>query len=219
MQPEKESRQLPSPTTVDLLKLSKDAQSTSDLSRAPGSTVNTTWRRCLLVAVCILLTSTSYYVMFKLPPWGGYTGPVSPAEDCAQYAPLAPPPDDALDAQLAYLASSPHFRNHTAHLLSGAVQVRSESFDDLGEVGQDPRWDVFARFHDYLERSFPNVHKTLHKETVNKFGLLYTWKGTDESLKPLLAMAHQVNLARNPEETRSYVCVGARTRSLYPTRP
>jgi Gly-Xaa carboxypeptidase len=193
LEKEPPSPQLPSPATAELLGHSKEDRPASGLLRRGNSNL----LRCVLVAVAFLVTSATYYGIFKSPPWArcaGRSSP-SPAEACAQYEPLAPPPNDALDAQLVHLASSPHFRNQTAQLLSGAVQVRSESFDDLGEVGEDARWDVFANVHAYLERSFPNVHKTLDKENVNKFGLLYTWKGKDESLKPLLLMAHQVRLA------------------------
>lgn len=41
--------------------------------------------------------------------------------------------------------------------LSGAVKIPTEGFDGMGEIGHDERWDVFAPFHDYLERSFPLV--------------------------------------------------------------
>jgi len=33
-------------------------------------------------------------------------------------------------------------------------------------------------------------YKNLNPETINTYGLLYTWKGSDPSLKPLLMMAH-----------------------------
>lgn len=34
---------------------------------------------------------------------------------------------------------------------------RTESYDDLLPVGQDPRWDIFADLHSYLETTFPLV--------------------------------------------------------------
>ncbi|KAK0719353.1 hypothetical protein B0H67DRAFT_599164 [Lasiosphaeris hirsuta] len=87
--------------------------------------------------------------------------------------------------------SSATFRNATIERLSGAVKVKSESFDDLGAVGEDPRWDVFYDFHAYLKATFPLVHDKLDLQKVNTHGLLYTWKGSDDSLKPTLLMAHQ----------------------------
>ena len=37
-------------------------------------------------------------------------------------------------------------------------QRRTEAFDDLKPPGQDPRWDIFASFHEYLEKTFPLVY-------------------------------------------------------------
>jgi Gly-Xaa carboxypeptidase len=41
--------------------------------------------------------------------------------------------------------------------LQGAVQIPTESFDDMGKVGNDSRWDIFVDFHAYLEETFPLV--------------------------------------------------------------
>lgn len=83
------------------------------------------------------------------------------------------------------------FRDTSIKRLSGAVQIPTESFDDLGEIGEDKRWDVMYDFAAYLKETFPVSHKTLSLEMVNTHGLLYTWKGQDEELKPTLLMAHQ----------------------------
>lgn len=90
----------------------------------------------------------------------------------------------------AYIGSA-DFRNASIARLSGAVQVPTESFDDLGPIGEDKRWEVLYDFADYLKKTFPAVHSTLALEKVNTHGLLYTWRGTDKNLKPTLLMAHQ----------------------------
>lgn len=51
----------------------------------------------------------------------------------------------------AYL-KSPAFQNASIQRLSGAVQIDTQSFDDLGKVGEDKRWEVFFPFHEYLEK-------------------------------------------------------------------
>ncbi|KAF2130553.1 Zn-dependent exopeptidase [Dothidotthia symphoricarpi CBS 119687] len=61
----------------------------------------------------------------------------------------------------------------------------------MGDVDVDPRWDIFYSFADYLGRTFPLTHASLQLEKINTHGLLYTWTGTDSSLKPTLLMAHQ----------------------------
>ncbi|KAI1425356.1 peptidase family M20/M25/M40 [Xylaria sp. FL1777] len=74
---------------------------------------------------------------------------------------------------------------------SAIVSVPSISYDDNGEPLVDPRWDVFYTLHDRLETLYPNVHRRMDRETVNTLGLVYTIKGTDSSLKPLMLTAHQ----------------------------
>lgn len=49
----------------------------------------------------------------------------------------------------------------------------------------------FQAFHEYLEKTFLTVYKYLQIETVNTYGLTYTWKGSNSSLKPMMFFAHQ----------------------------
>ncbi|KAK4234962.1 hypothetical protein C8A03DRAFT_18225 [Achaetomium macrosporum] len=122
---------------------------------------------------------------------------------CMQPEPLLPSKDSDLDRVYDHVTSST-FRNATIRRLSGAVQVKTESFDDLGAVGEDPRWDVFYSFHEYLEKTFPLIHTKLLVEKVNTHGLLYTWQGSDASLKPTLLMAHQDTVPVPPETISSW---------------
>jgi len=66
-------------------------------------------------------------------------------------------------------------------------------------VSQDIRGEDFRALHRYLEQTFPKVHSTLTREVVGDYSLLYTWKGRDESLKPILLMAHQDVMPVEPE--------------------
>ena len=50
---------------------------------------------------------------------------------------------------------------------------------------------AFAGFHAHLEKSFPQVYAKLDHETIGENNLLFTWKGSDPSLKPMLVMGHQ----------------------------
>jgi Gly-Xaa carboxypeptidase len=52
---------------------------------------------------------------------------------------------------------SDEFFDKSLKRMQGAVRIPTESFDDMGPVGEDPRWDVFKEFHAYLEESFPLV--------------------------------------------------------------
>lgn len=89
-----------------------------------------------------------------------------------------------------FLASDA-FRNESVTRLGGAVRIPTQSYDDMGAIGKDARWDIFYQFSDYLKLQFPGVHFVLELDVVNTHGLVYTWKGSDDTLKPLLLMAHQ----------------------------
>ena len=76
--------------------------------------------------------------------------------------------------------------NGTIRRLSEAVQIRTVSHGNNAPAeGQ-----AFRDFHALLSRSFPMVHKTFRRETVNDFSLLYTWEGSDPELQPMLLTAH-----------------------------
>ncbi|KAI7573726.1 carboxypeptidase S [Hortaea werneckii] len=110
---------------------------------------------------------------------------------CSQPAALFPSTDnDALNRAYDFL-STDDFKQASIKRHSGAVQIPTESFDDMGPVGEDKRWDTRFDFHKYLANTFPRMHKSLKVEKVNTFGLVYTWQGSDTSLKPLVLMAHQ----------------------------
>jgi carboxypeptidase PM20D1 len=77
-------------------------------------------------------------------------------------------------------------RNAIASRLSEAIQFKTVSYQESSESGAAE----FARFHVFLASSFPAVHARLTKELVGAHSLLYTWKGRDEKLKPILLMGH-----------------------------
>ena len=50
---------------------------------------------------------------------------------------------------------------------------------------------AFGVMHASLRNAFPRVHAELDRETVAGYSLLYTWRGIDSSLKPILLVGHQ----------------------------
>lgn len=71
--------------------------------------------------------------------------------------------------------------------LSKGLQYETISFSEEAI----PDSTAFFGFHRYLEETFPLVHKNLSLEKINTYSLLYTWKGSDASKKPLIFMSHQ----------------------------
>ena len=143
----------------------------------------------LIFAIYFLIPSLLPDSTHRLLPYPSFKKPTGP--QCLQPAPLLPVPGDAnLDRMYDYL-STPAFRNASIIRLSGAVRIDTQSFDDMGKIGEDKRWDTMYDFHGYLMATFPRVHEKLKVEKVNTHGLIYTWQGSDSELKPTLLMAHQ----------------------------
>ena len=82
-----------------------------------------------------------------------------------------------------------------ASRLAQALRFQTVSYEDAGQI----KGEEFRALHKYLEQTFPKVHSTLTKELVGDYSLLYTWKGRDETLRPILLMAHQDVVPVEPE--------------------
>lgn len=95
----------------------------------------------------------------------------------AAHDPESPPATPlALDEQAAVLRFAAGLRIPTISHPEGAPR------------SHDP--EAFRALHAHLERSYPNVHAKLARETVSEWSLLYTWRGREPSLDPLVLMGH-----------------------------
>ncbi|KAI6117456.1 hypothetical protein EV401DRAFT_2197705 [Pisolithus croceorrhizus] len=110
---------------------------------------------------------------------------------CPQVSELFPQNNFDIWESLGAMYDTDTFKAKAVNWLAGAVQVPTESYDSLGPVGTDPRWDKFYAFHAYLQKAFPLVHAELELTKVNTHGLIFVWNGSNEGLKPLLLAAHQ----------------------------
>jgi carboxypeptidase PM20D1 len=70
--------------------------------------------------------------------------------------------------------------------LAGAVRIQTVSRASGAPVDTA----AFRALHEFLATSFPRVHATLTRETVNGLSLLYTWRGADTTAAPLVLMGH-----------------------------
>jgi carboxypeptidase PM20D1 len=77
-----------------------------------------------------------------------------------------------------------------AQNLSRAIQFKTITLASGDpRPGQEGEW---LALHAWLEETYPAAHAAMTKELVPEtLTLLYTWAGSDLSLKPLLLMAHQ----------------------------
>ena len=81
--------------------------------------------------------------------------------------------------------------NAIAARLAEAVKFKTISWQEGAPAADVAASNAaFMAFRDWIETTYPNVTKTLGREVVGDYSLLYTWKGTDAGLKPILLMSH-----------------------------
>ncbi|HEX9258257.1 MAG TPA: M20/M25/M40 family metallo-hydrolase [Acidimicrobiales bacterium] len=81
-------------------------------------------------------------------------------------------------------------RDAVAARLAEAIGFRTISNQDRDDFDEK----AFDDFHAWLQVSFPLVHQHLEREVLGEpraFSLLYTWKGKDPLLAPVVLLAHQ----------------------------
>ena len=106
-----------------------------------------------------ILTVVSVIIYYRFATWNYPKPCLEPVgNDLDSWCPLP----DVVVPQDDGLRSSGHFDGpevlaRQVQRLSAAVRVPTESFDDNGEVDEDPRWSTFNDFHTVLEDLFPLV--------------------------------------------------------------
>ena len=78
-------------------------------------------------------------------------------------------------------------RAQAALHLSQAIQIQTISHQDRAD-DQLAEWD---RLHAWLQATYPAAHAAMSREVVAGHTLIYTWKGSDAALAPIVLMAHQ----------------------------
>ena len=130
--------------------------------RRPPVRKHTQWNRRVwqLTIVGILIVAAIFTIGIKQTAGGEDDRfPTSSHPACPQY-PASKSSSDAkrkLEKEIKDELNSDAFWGKSLKKLQGAINVPTESFDDMGKVGEDPRWDIFADFHAYLREAFPLV--------------------------------------------------------------
>lgn len=125
-----------------------------------------TWGRIALGMLAVVLALAAVVVVRTLT-FGG------PELADTRQVKLAPPV--AVDVALA------------ARRLSQAVQIPTVSHQDQA-LDQPAQW---SRLHKFLTTAYPAAHTAMTREIVGRNTLVYTWKGADPALAPIVLMAHQ----------------------------
>ena len=77
-------------------------------------------------------------------------------------------------------------RDRVVQRFQQAIQIETISRDYPAPVLPEP----FLAFHDHLVDSFPGVHASAERTTINDYSLVYKFEGTQSDLKPVLYMGH-----------------------------
>lgn len=70
--------------------------------------------------------------------------------------------------------------------LAEALRCRTVSYYDYSLTDTTQ----FDKFLALIHQRYPLIHRQLKQETVNQYGLLYTWPGKNPSLPPILLLGH-----------------------------
>lgn len=110
-----------------------------------------------------------------------------------QQLPNLSPQDKKVEQFIKDKVESPEYHKEIIDKLTGIVQIPSESYDELGYIGEDERWDVFYQIEDYIKAKYPTVFKNVKFDHANTHGLILTWEGSvsPSEAKPILMLAHQ----------------------------
>jgi len=85
-----------------------------------------------------------------------------------------------------------------AQHLAEAIRFKTVSNRDASQVD----WDTFTAFRAFLEKTYPRLHASLERELVHDHSMLFTWRGRDPTLKPVVLMAHY-DVVPAPESTNA----------------
>ncbi|KAH3899673.1 related to Carboxypeptidase S [Saccharomycodes ludwigii] len=116
---------------------------------------------------------------------------------CPKIEPMSP---SYVNNSIEKILYDPEFKEKSIKKFSGALKIPTVVQDINPPPSEDLEfWSAFFDFHQYLEKTFPLIYATLKVEKVNEVGLLYTWEGTNPSLKPMMLTAHQDVVPVNPD--------------------
>jgi len=99
------------------------------------------------------------------------------------------------------LANQPKIHNINelaVRRLSKAIQIPTVST----VVYEDTNFQPFEEFKTFLKTAYPTIYQAMDTITVNKYGLVFHWKGKDQNKKPLLFLSHYdvVPISNYPED-------------------
>ncbi|KFY26679.1 hypothetical protein V493_03950 [Pseudogymnoascus sp. VKM F-4281 (FW-2241)] len=111
---------------------------------------------------------------------------------CQQHPKLSPK-NTHVEQFIRTKVESQEYHKEIISKLTEIIQIPSESYDDLGPIGEDNRWDIFYQIEDYINVKYSALLENVKLDHANTHGLILTWEGSVPSseAKPILMLAHQ----------------------------
>lgn len=116
-----------------------------------------------LIIVFVLILFLLAFMLFRTVTFARPLEPVEPAEE--------------MEVDAAAIA----------HRLAGALRYQTIFPLDGNPTGFMP----FLDMQSYLMQAYPKAHLTLDRTRIGDYSLVFTWKGSQPDLAPILLMAHQ----------------------------
>ncbi len=76
--------------------------------------------------------------------------------------------------------------NVLAEHLSQAVKIPTVTV-----IHENQSFEPFLKFHEFLERTYPTIHKYAEKTVINGYSLIYKIEGSNPELLPVCYLSHQ----------------------------
>jgi Gly-Xaa carboxypeptidase len=134
------------------------------------------------LASCVVFFATTFF--FHAPRLGSFNVDYCPVGGTIR-------PSDFIrdNSSVEFIIHDRNYRDDSVAKLAGAIQHQTVSYDGLNI--DTINGTQFEEFHRYLAKEFPLTHNQLTLEKINKYGLVYTWNGSNSTLKPIVFTAHQ----------------------------
>jgi carboxypeptidase PM20D1 len=102
------------------------------------------------------------------------------------------PPSDALPVETIAVDGDAAIERFAGALRIPTISHGADSGQQLDEA-------AFTAFRHYLENRYPRVHASLDRDIVAGHSYLFTWRGSDPSLAPVILMGHHDVVPVDPE--------------------
>lgn len=169
---------------------------TEKINQPRDKTSTSPWFMRSALAIC--LATVFIALIYNYPKnsstlaWLEAYGPGTEPEICQQVPKLSPT-NKRVEHYIRKTVGSEEYQAQVIKKLSGIIQIPSESYDELGPIGEDERWEIFFQVEDYLKNTYPTVFQNVKLDHANTHGLILTWQGSvpPSQAKPILMLAHQ----------------------------